>query len=93
MKVESIWKPSFEKEAQLVYKTEDRNHPAVNFLFQHSNPVYLGGVIEKIRMPNHYDFQQYRLSPSEVKKNLRNLDGQKPLHSKLEIHCIELTLK
>ena len=33
MIVESIWKPDLEKEAELVYGTADRVHPAVNYLF------------------------------------------------------------
>ena len=41
--------------------------PAVNYLFNMSNKVYLGGKIEKISMPIHYDYRKYRLNPSEVK--------------------------
>ena len=45
--VESIWKPDFNKEADLVYGTNDRLHPAVNYLFKQGNNVYVGGEIKK----------------------------------------------
>ena len=67
MSIESIWEPDFEEEANFVYGTKDKSHPAVNYLFHMSNKVYLGGKVEKISMPIHYDYRKYRLNPSEVK--------------------------
>ena len=97
MIVESIWKPNLEKEAKLVYKTIDTSHPAVNFLFNLSNKVYLGGKIEKIKIPAHYDYPQFRLSPEEVKKKFLQLGWSRviafqtrnPLH---KAH-VEMTLR
>ena len=42
MLVESIWKPDFEKEADLIFGTSDRLHPGVNYLFQHRSPAEPG---------------------------------------------------
>ena len=67
MSIESIWEPDFEEEASFVYGTKDKSHPAVNYLFNISNKVYIGGKVEKISMPIHYDYRKYRLNPSEVK--------------------------
>ena len=67
MSIESIWEPDFEEEANFVYGTKDKSHPAVNYLFHMSNKVYLGGKVKKISMPIHYDYRKYRLNPSEVK--------------------------
>ncbi len=67
MKIESIWEPDFSKEAELVYSTEDQAHPAVNYMFNIGNKVYIGGKIKKIAMPNHYDYREYRFSPNKVK--------------------------
>ena len=47
MSIESIWEPDFEEEANFVYGTKDKSHPAVNYLFHMSNKVYLGGKVEK----------------------------------------------
>ncbi len=67
MEVESIWKPDLLLEAQKVYGTTDKSHPAVGYLFNKGNQIYIGGKIEKITMPNHYDYKQYRLSPENTK--------------------------
>ena len=77
MMVESIWKPDFEKEADLVYGTSDRLHPAVNYLFKQGNIIYVGGEIKKITMPNHYDYKHYRLTPDAAKLKFKKLGWEK----------------
>ncbi len=71
--IESIWKPDFIREADLIYGTNDRLHPAVDYLFKQGKNVYVGGRIRKIAMPNHYDFKQYRLTPNAAKLKFKNL--------------------
>ena len=71
MIIDSIWEPDFYEEAKLVYGTNDQHHPAVNYMFNTGNRVYMGGKIKKIAMPNHYDYRQYRLTPNEVKMKFR----------------------
>ena len=93
MTIESMWKPDLEKEAEQVYKTTNRFHPGVSFLLSSSNKFYLGGKIQKIKMPNHYDFGHYRMSPNDVRKNLKKWVGIKLLDSKQEIRSIEHMLK
>ena len=75
--MESIWKPNLKMEAQKLYKTTDKLHPAVNFLSYSSNKVYLGGKIEEVMMPNHYDYEKYRLGPKDVKNKFKKWDGKK----------------
>ena len=97
MVVESIWEPDLHRESELVYGTLDRVHPAVNYMFNVGNRVYMGGKIEKIAMPNHYDYRQYRLRPNEAKIKFKDKGWDKivafqtrnPLH---RAH-IEMTLK
>ena len=97
MVIRSIWEPDFNQESELVYGTLDQSHPAVNYLFNFSNKVYIGGKIEKISMPNHYDYRQYRLNPNEAKKKFKEKGWDKvvafqtrnPLH---RAH-IEMTMK
>ena len=72
MNIESIWKPDFDQEAKLVYGTKDKLHPAVNYMFDIGNKIYVGGKIEKIAMPNHYDYRQYRLSPEDAKNKFQD---------------------
>ena len=65
--VDSIWEPDLEREAELIYGTKDVSHPAVNYMFNIGNKVYVGGKIKKIALPNHYDFRHYRITPSAAK--------------------------
>ena len=97
MVVDSIWEPDLHQESEMVYGTIDHSHPAVNYMFNIGNKVYIGGKIEKIAMPNHYDYRQYRISPMEAKKKFKDKGWDKivafqtrnPLH---RAH-IEMTLK
>ena len=69
--VKDVWKPDLKKESKLVYGTNDPLHPAVDYLNNRSNKVYLAGKIERISIPSHYDFTQYRLSPNEAKRKFK----------------------
>tara|TARA_X000000950_G_scaffold277437_1_gene366881 strand:- start:46230 stop:47858 length:1629 start_codon:yes stop_codon:yes gene_type:complete len=97
MIIESIWVPDLEKEANFVYKTDNILHPAVNYLYNQGNKVYVGGKIKKILMPNHYDYNHYRFSPSVAKLKFKELGWDRiiafqtrnPLH---RAH-IEMTFK
>jgi sulfate adenylyltransferase len=65
--VEDIWTPDRELEARQVFGTTDTKHPAVAFLLQRANPVYLGGRVEALQLPQHYDFAELRRTPAEVR--------------------------
>jgi sulfate adenylyltransferase len=65
--VDSIWRPDLAREARQVFGTEDRAHPAVAHLLERSHPVYLGGRIEGIQLPRHYDFVGLRETPRQLR--------------------------
>lgn len=77
LNVSDIWTPDKTKEAQLVYETEDRSHPGVDYLFNKAHPVYIGGEISGIEMPAHYDFKHLRDSPRELRKKFKRLGWRK----------------
>ena len=54
--VESIWEPDKKEEVLKVYATEDSMHPAVQYIFNISNKINIGGKLKKINLPKHYDF-------------------------------------
>ena len=97
MTINSIWAPDLNREAELVYMTNDLTHPALNYMFNIGNKVYIGGKVEKISMPNHYDYRKYRISPNKVKNEFINRGWDKiiafqtrnPLH---RAH-VEMTLR
>jgi sulfate adenylyltransferase len=54
--VEDIYRPDKSKEAKLVYGADDIAHPAVNYLHNIAKEFNLGGSLEAIQAPSHYDY-------------------------------------
>ena len=75
--IESMWEPDKTVEAQAVFGTEDTTHPGVNYLMNEGLPVYLGGTLEKIEIPRHYDFSEFRHTPNELKREFDMLKWKK----------------
>jgi sulfate adenylyltransferase len=71
--VEDVWTPDKDAEAQQVFGTTDEAHPAVAFLKQQSNPVYVGGRLEGLQLPLHYDFRELRLTPAAIRREFGRL--------------------
>ena len=67
MKVSNNWRPDLKLEAESVYGTADETHPAVNYLFNIGHKNYLGGTLEGISLPHHYDYQEDRHTPIELR--------------------------
>ena len=66
--VTDLWQPDKKREAQKIFNTIDVTHPAVNYLFNFAGEYYIGGPLELVNMPRHYDFTEYRLTPAQTKK-------------------------
>ena len=77
MTVEDMWTPDKAQEARGVFGTEDEVHPGVNFLFNHANPVYLGGKLSGVESPIHYDFKHLRDTPAEMRSRFAKLGWRK----------------
>src|SRR5215467_2036814 len=59
--VEQLYRPDREAEARMVYGTASRDHPGVAYLLDRTNPVYVGGRVEGLQLPAHFDFQDLRM--------------------------------
>ena len=57
-----------------MYGTSDRTHPAVDYLMNTAGPVNLGGTIEGVRLPQHFDFNEIRLSPAQLREKMDTLN-------------------
>ncbi len=77
LKISSIWEIDKREEAKLVYNTTDENHPGVNYLFNQVGQYYIGGDLELNELPKHYDYQLFRHSPAELKKQFKKLGWDK----------------
>ncbi len=67
MEIEDIWPVEVEKEALQVFGTPDQVHPGVQHLYKKSGNFYIGGSLEVLSLPLHFDFKQLRLTPQEVR--------------------------
>jgi len=71
--VSEVWQPDFTKEAQDVFGTTNPEHPGVAYLMDHTHPWYIGGRVEAVQLPSHYDFRELRLTPSQLRQRFRTM--------------------
>jgi len=83
------WHPDLSKEAEYVFGTNDRTHPAVDYILNRSNIVYVGGNIEGLELPRHYDYQKLRHSPLELRSQFENMGWRKivAFQTRNPMHC------
>ncbi|KAG0799306.1 hypothetical protein G6F22_003359 [Rhizopus arrhizus] len=71
--VEDIYCPNKPKEAKLVYGADDVAHPAVNYLHNIAKEFNIGGSLEAIQSPSHYDYVSNRYTPTELRAHFKKL--------------------
>src|SRR6202023_1589544 len=64
--VEDVWQPDRKAEAQAVLGTTSTVHPGVDYLLNRGHAWYVGGRVEGLQMPTHYDFRPLRLTPLDL---------------------------
>ncbi|MDY6790570.1 MAG: bifunctional sulfate adenylyltransferase/adenylylsulfate kinase [Thermodesulfobacteriota bacterium] len=97
MEIEEIWPVEVEKEARQIFGTSDRLHPGVQQLYKKSGNFYIGGTLDVLSLPLHFDFKQLRLTPLEIRniyqrmgwKRVVGFQTSQPVHRPQ----YELTLK
>ena len=65
--VEDVWTPDKAAEAKAAFGTNDEAHPAVHYLMHKAGPVYVGGKLNGIEHPVHYDFKHLRHDPQDIR--------------------------
>jgi sulfate adenylyltransferase len=86
--VEDKWQSDKQREAQQVYGTTSTDHPGVRYLFEQVHDTYLGGTVEGIQLPTHFDFEMLRHTPEELRRlftkmgwqNVVGFHTSKPMH-------------
>lgn len=97
LSVEDVWKPDKISEAEQVFGKADVAHPAVDYLLNKAGEYYVGGRLECVELPTHYDFVEHRYTPKELKEHFKKMGWTKvvafqtrnPMH---RAH-VELTLR
>ena len=70
----SIYQPDKNLEAEKVFGSpDDTCHPAIKYLFDNAGSHYVGGEVEGIQMPVHYDFCDLRLTPTQTREKFQSL--------------------
>jgi len=90
MTVQDIWQPDKLREARQVYGTDDpAAHPGVQQLLDRVHDWYLGGPVEGLSLPVHYDFRELRLTPSETHRRFTQYGWRRVLgfHTEEYLHC------
>jgi len=65
--VEEVWQPDRKAEAKAVFGSTSAAHPGADFTINKANPWYVGGKLEGLQLPSHYDFKTLRLTPAELR--------------------------
>jgi sulfate adenylyltransferase len=71
--VEDVWQPDKQAEAKSVFGTTSQVHPGVGYLMNRANLWYVGGRLEGLQLPSHYDFKALRKTPAELRTDFANL--------------------
>lgn len=70
--LESMWHADKKAEAQKVYGTTSMDHPGVQYLFEKTNAIYLGGKVIGIQLPEYSVFGAYRLTPEQQRQQFKD---------------------
>ena len=75
--VEDVWQPDRVAEAKTVFGTNSTLHPGADYAQNKANPWYVGGKLEGLQLPSHYDFRAVRLTPAELRAEFARLGWRK----------------
>ena len=86
--VSDIYTPDKRREACAVFGTEDPVHPGVEHLLHMVHPVYVGGKVRGVQLPEHYDFRHLRDTPGELRDKFHKLGWRRVVafHTRQPIH-------
>ncbi|WP_319586796.1 bifunctional sulfate adenylyltransferase/adenylylsulfate kinase [uncultured Desulfobulbus sp.] len=88
--VSEIWRPEKVYEAEAVYGTKNPDlHPGVKNLYKNIAEWYVGGQVEGVSLPIHYDFRNLRLTPAETHRRFSQYGWRRVLgfHTREYLHC------
>jgi sulfate adenylyltransferase len=73
LSVEDVWQPDRSAEAKSVFGSTSKAHPGSDYAINKANPWYVGGKLEGLQQPAHYDFRSLRLTPAELRAEFARL--------------------
>lgn len=95
--VDACWKADKDREAESVYGTRSFRHPGVRHLHNQIGTHYVGGKVEGIQLPTHYDYEELRHTPEELRALFAKLGWRRVIafHTSRPMHRLahEITMK
>jgi sulfate adenylyltransferase len=73
LRVDDVFRPDRGEEARAVYGTTSAEHPGADHLLERTGPCYVGGRLEGLQLPVHYDFRSRRLTPAQLRAEFDRL--------------------
>lgn len=77
--VTDVWRPDRRREAEAVYGTASDTHPGVRHLYEQTHDTYIGGSVEGIEPPAHYDFESLWDTPDGLRDLFARLGWRRVL--------------
>lgn len=75
--VEDVYQPDRVKEAVEVFGADDPAHPSVAYLRNRVKDFYIGGKVQAIQAPTHFDYVALRYTPAELRSHFKKLAWRK----------------
>ncbi|KAF8973147.1 hypothetical protein BDZ97DRAFT_1900941 [Flammula alnicola] len=75
--VDDIYAPDRVKEAIQVFGADDPAHPSVAYLRNRVKDFYIGGKVQAIKAPTHFDYVALRYTPTELRAHFKKLAWRK----------------
>ncbi|KAK4054640.1 Sulfate adenylyltransferase [Microbotryomycetes sp. JL221] len=75
--ITDLYKPDKVKEAINVLGDDDDTHPSVAYLHNNVQEFYVGGKVQAIQAPLHYDYVALRYTPAELRAHFNKLSWRR----------------
>ncbi|KAL0245738.1 sulfate adenylyltransferase [Cryptococcus tetragattii IND107] len=75
--VSDIYRPNKANEAEKVFGADDIAHPSVAYLRNNVKEFYVGGKVQAIQAPTHFDYVALRYSPAELRAHFHKIAWRK----------------
>ncbi|CAG8478696.1 6505_t:CDS:2 [Acaulospora morrowiae] len=72
--IDDVYRPNKVEEALKVFGSNDMSHPSIKYLHTQTKEYYVGGNVEAIQAPAHYDYIAHRLTPAELRAHFKKLN-------------------
>jgi sulfate adenylyltransferase len=75
--VDDVWEVDREAEAQAVFGSTDTTHPGVAHLMERTTEFAVGGSVQGVQLPEHYDYRYLRMTPQQLRQEFQQRGWRK----------------